>query len=228
MHAARQLHVRGAAGVLRFTPCADARGYPLLAPRAPAGDLVAAFDALAAPERGGGGCLPAEVIAVRAPACARAGRAPRGVAAGAWAARALLALRACARVLEAPFVLWPGLRGACFAERCRPGAQAGNGGPAARAGRRWRSGCRGAPASAAAMARPPAPPAAGARTERARSARPSGRRRCGAGHARPCLPSVAPAQPAAGATDTVTLHRRTSLFSRVEGLSSSNFILWAS
>jgi len=164
----------------------------------------------------------------RAPAGARAGRAPRGVVAGAWAARALLALRACARVLEAPFVLWPGLRGACFAERCRPGAQAGNGGPAARAGRRWRSGCRGAPASAAAMARPPAPPAAGARTERARSARPSGRRRCGAGHARPCLPSVAPAQPAAGATDTVTLHRRTSLFSRVEGLSSSNFILWAS
>ncbi len=119
MHAARQLHVRGAAGVLRFTPCADARGYPLLAPRAPAGDLVAAFDALAAPERGGGGCLPAEVIAVRAPACARAGRAPRGVAAGAWAARALRALHACARVLEAPFVLWPDLK-RCVLRRALP------------------------------------------------------------------------------------------------------------
>ena len=58
--------------MLRFTPCVDARGYPLLAPRAPAGDLVAAFDALAAPERGGGGCLPAEVIAVRARVHARA------------------------------------------------------------------------------------------------------------------------------------------------------------
>jgi len=93
MHAARQLHVRGAAGVLRFTPCADARGYPLLAPRAPAGDLVAAFDALAAPERGGGGCLPAEVIAVRArlrvraPAGARASRGarrPRAARRGRW------------------------------------------------------------------------------------------------------------------------------------------------
>ena len=53
------------AGVLAFTPCADARGYPLLASHRLTGDLVAAFDALACPERGGGGCLPAEVIAVR-------------------------------------------------------------------------------------------------------------------------------------------------------------------
>lgn len=53
------------AGVLAFAPCANARGYPLLAAHRLAGDLVAAFDALACPERGGGGCLPAEVIAVR-------------------------------------------------------------------------------------------------------------------------------------------------------------------
>ncbi|KAK9832747.1 hypothetical protein WJX81_007224 [Elliptochloris bilobata] len=50
-------------GVLAFAPCVNARGYPLLAPHHLAGDLVAAFDALACPERGGGGCLPAEVIA---------------------------------------------------------------------------------------------------------------------------------------------------------------------
>lgn len=51
--------------MLCFTPCVNARGYPLLAPHHLAGDLVAAFDALACPERGGGGCLPADVIAVR-------------------------------------------------------------------------------------------------------------------------------------------------------------------
>ncbi len=54
--------------MLCFTPCVNARGYPLLAPHHLAGDLVAAFDALACPERGGGGCLPADVIAVRGPA----------------------------------------------------------------------------------------------------------------------------------------------------------------
>ena len=58
-----KLHL--SAGVLCFTPCVNARGYPLLAPHHLAGDLVAAFDALACPERGGGGCLPADVIAVR-------------------------------------------------------------------------------------------------------------------------------------------------------------------
>ena len=62
--------------MLAFAPCANARGYPLLAAHRLAGDLVAAFDALACPERGGGGCLPAEVIAVR--------RSREGSAAAGW------------------------------------------------------------------------------------------------------------------------------------------------
>ena len=64
-HATRSQTCLACAGLLAFTPCANARGYPLLAAHRLAGDLVAAFDALACPERGGGGCLPAEVIAVR-------------------------------------------------------------------------------------------------------------------------------------------------------------------
>jgi hypothetical protein len=58
--------------MLAFKPCVDGRGYPLtgahaLAPRS----VVAVFDDLERPVRGGAGCLPAAVakeIQVSAPA----------------------------------------------------------------------------------------------------------------------------------------------------------------
>lgn len=51
-----------APGVLAFEPCVDGRGYLLTGPQPLAArNVVAVFDELERPLRGGAGCLPAAV-----------------------------------------------------------------------------------------------------------------------------------------------------------------------